>query len=602
MRILVDVYDATGVFRLGEGPLTTCQEAKAARKLDGAGTIALTFPATDRRARELLQNERRVRIPVEEETPQGEELRELGRGVIREKGVDVAEGGASLTWSGPDSLDALTRRSVRLNRQYANQTLAFIASDLIALVPGWSVVVEAQYASLLQSARFAGASVLKCLLRLAAERGLHLREHPTQPNTVELGEFGAVSSLVITNIENLTREAHAQRDLIFIDHIKEGESTREVINRVFPLGAGEGQAALTLRDSTRDGTYEIHSLLDADGSTVYYLEDQESMDRYGVIEKPVTFKQIGPISNSGSAKVLAANALYDAAVAFLRRASQSQKTYKVSGVKCQQRLNAGDKVRIVYKGEVFADGVAVDVLDVDDLFWVLEVTERVADGGQSFDLAVSLVDRVAKDAVGAIIEGLEAIEVRNLTIATFPMFYTDTWTDTVECHIGNTGRDANFVFRPQTLLTDITKVLLVFRTFPLSTPVGVSALFGSVGTSTDYYYNISDSDQYPRGLRLFINDVEVSEQFGGPWNPTLIEPFGTPSVNAQIDQSLDITEIVRAGGLGQEYLFRFRATFDPFGPGNRVPGYGAGGGVGSSGFVQCGVRVLGAAQAILPEV
>lgn len=602
MRLLVDVYAADGTTRLGEGPLAHCLNAIAKRALDGAGSFTLNFSATDGQARELLQAERRVILRSDEWTAQGEELRELARGVVRQRQVVVNETDATFTVDGPDALDALTRRTVRLNRAYTNQTLSAIATDLIGLVPGWSVVFEGESGAVLVSARFAGTTVLKCLLRLAEENGLHLREHATAQNTVEIGVFGTQTTITLSNSESVTRDVHSNRDLILIDRLTEGETSREVVNRIIPLGAGEGQAALTLRDSTRTSPYTIQSVTETDGSVVKYLDDEVSQDDYEVIEKVVTFKEIAPVANTAATRVAAANALYDAAAEWLRRNSRLQTTYKVSGVKAQQRVQVGDQIRIIYKGEVFRDNLVVDTLEVDAWFWILEVGERVADSGATIDLTVSIVDRMPKTAKELIVGQLEAIDVRNVAIQTFPVYYPDTWADYVECLIADTGRDANFVFRPMDLMTDHTKVLLEFHSFPLYTFVQVNTQFQTAGTGFDYAFNISESDQHPKGLRLFINDVEYTSAKGGPWNPLGTPP--DPAPNLEIDESIDITDIIRAGGLDQEYRIRFRATFDPFGDSNRVPGYTSPtlAGVGSSGVIQCSVRVLGTAQAILPEI
>lgn len=601
-RLLVDVYEADGQTRVGRGPLRMCTEASVKRKLDGAGTLTLNFPATDDQARTHLTNERLARVFFDEEVQGEYVLRELGRCVIRDRDVDVSESGAGFVAKGPDSMDALTRRTVRLQRKYSNQTMSTIASDLIALVPGWSVTFEdAATGALLQSARYAGATILKALLRLVEERGLHLREDGTNANRIEIGAFGQSSGVTVTNISSITREAHENDDVVFISTIHEGESSQELYNRVYPLGAGEGQAALTLRYSTRSSPYAIQSVVESDGSTTYSIEDSDSQDDFGIVETVVTFKEVGPVSNSENAKVFASNALYDAATAWMQRRLAPQRTYKVKGVKPRTSLQPGDKIRLVYKGQVWRDNVAVDVLDVDAHFWLLSLTERVNDSGLALDLEVSAIDKPLKKIADLVAEKLEAVDVRNLAIATFPTFYTDTFYDYIECLIGDTGRNANFVFRPAKMLTEVSSIKLAVRSYPLYTFVQVNSQFQAAGTNFDYAFNISESDQHPRGLRIFINDVEYTSALGGPWNPLGTPP--DPAPNEQIDVELDITEIVQDTGLDEEFRIMFRATFDPFGPGNRVPGYTSPnlGGVGSSGVLQCSVRVLGVAQAIIPE-
>ncbi|NUQ06727.1 MAG: hypothetical protein HUU31_22770, partial [Anaerolineae bacterium] len=60
MRVWADVYSAAGS-RLGGGPVAL-KTAGVTRVLDGVGTIRLSAPGTDARARALLVNENHVRI------------------------------------------------------------------------------------------------------------------------------------------------------------------------------------------------------------------------------------------------------------------------------------------------------------------------------------------------------------------------------------------------------------------------------------------------------------------------------------------------------------------------------------------------------------
>lgn len=604
MRILVDVF--SGNARLGGGPLMGALQVTVKRALDGAGSVTLNFAASDGDARNLLQNERQVRLRVEEEDYGGSlQLRELARGVVRTRNVTATESEFAFVADGPDDLDALTRRSVRLNRQYGTTTapvaLSAIAADLIGLVPEWSVVFEAGVGDTLQVARFAGVTVLKALLRLVEELGLHLRPFAGAPNVVEIGAFGSQTRVMVTNVESLTREAHSNRSIILVDKMEEGESSHDVRNRIFPIGAGEGQAALTLRDSTRITPYTIKSLLESDGATVYYLEDAASIAQYGVIEKAnLTFKEIAPIANSATAKRLAANALYDAAAAWLKRNSVAQKTYKVNGVKLRERLNPGDKIRVAYKGQVWRDNTPVNVLDVDDWFWLLSVAETVSDSGVTASLEIGVIDRIVKDDVGALVEAVEKTEVRNVAIATFPVAFPTVSYDTIKAaelpppfDYGpgfNRGKRARMDLRINAFITDVTRVELRFVTFPLHLPARTYA--PAPGTYW-MFWDVITSPNYPSGISLRINDVDVTAALGGPWNSGL---------NQVADVVVDISPYIvnAAGGLYQNHKIELEcasntgedrlASPDPSVPTGEI----------SEGYVLMTATVLGVAQAILP--
>lgn len=588
MRILIDVYNALGD-RVGDGPLLSCISATVKRSLDGAGSIKLEFPATDSRVLELLKNERRVRIFLEQDSG----LRELGRGVIRNVQISITERGTTLTADGVDSLDALARRSVLLNRSYTNQTIATIANSLVSLVPSWSAVVEPAVASQLQSARFDGTSVLKALIRIAEEKGLHLREG-TEQNTVELGKFGTQTNLVICNVGNITQQTQANDDIILIEKLSVVQDSKAVANWIIPIGAGEGAAALTLKNSNRTSPYTVGTMAGADGQTLYYLKDDASIAENDQIEKIVTFKSIAPIANSASAKLLAANALYDAAAAWLARNSQRQFTYSVSGVKLRQRIRVGDKIRLVYKGIIYRDNQPVIPLEVDDYFWVLSVTEKVSDSGVSIDLEISNVDKELEDAAQIVVGALEAIDVQNVAPQTFPYWSENTWTDLIQGNFSGAPpnyKEANFKLEIDSAVTDVVSVKMRFKTKPLYSLTLSDVLFGT--SQHYYYYALYESPHYPNDLRLFIDGVDRTSELGGPWNA------GTG--NLPVDATVDITDYIRnaSGGLYQDHSIVFK-------PGHKIgearvtTSYSPITQPVSHGVVEVNLRVLGVAQAIIP--
>ena len=121
MRLWADVFDTNDA---KIGTVVKLNSAAVTRALDGAGNVSVTFPATDEATFDLLQLERRIRIYVE----QDEQPRLLGKGVIRDLSLD--ETSTRATASGPDSLDALKRKSVLLGRSFDNQPISTIAASL----------------------------------------------------------------------------------------------------------------------------------------------------------------------------------------------------------------------------------------------------------------------------------------------------------------------------------------------------------------------------------------------------------------------------------------------------------------------------------------
>ena len=573
MRVWADVYDASGV--LVGGPISSLTSASVTRALDGAGSISLAIPAADEQAVTLLQNESRVRIYVEMD----EQVRELGRGVIRSLRANVQESDMTISASGPDSLDALTRRSVLLNRSYNNQSVSDIANDLASLA-GWTAEVE--FGTGNQTCRFDGSNVLKALLRVAEEKGLHLRESAT-PEAVEIGAFGDDSGVRCIAPHTISRELYGNDDVILIDSISQTTDSKDVCNWIVPVGAGEGAAALTLRYSNREGPYTINQVAGPDGQLLYYLSDSTSIASYGQSERIVTFKEIGPVANSSTAKQLAANALYDAAMAWLERQIVPLVTYKISGKKCRTTIRPGDMVRVVYTGVVETAGGEWTPIRVNELMWVMKVTESVGTDGMRLSLDVSTVDRREQDTAQAVVGALEAINVRNVSVQTFPYTFENVYYDPIAANYKN----AEFRFKVTDYVTDLISVKINFRTHPLWTPATYFAL-----TPPEFNWEVRVSSNYPSGVSLLIDGVDVSADYGGPWL--------TADENQQLDVEADITQLIldAAGGLYAEHTIALSCTsrygavevYSPLRSNNSA----------STGMVEMAIYALGTARAVVP--
>lgn len=414
-----DVYDAQGQ-RVGAGPLWSLTNATISRALDGAGSVTASAPGTEARAIDLISNERRIKIyglqpgPVESMTS----IRQIGTGIMRQVKVRGSSSGWTLDADGPDSLDELKRKSVLLSRIYSNMTVGQIASDLAALA-GWTVTTDAAYASKSLQARFDGVSVLRALQNLAEGQGIHLREGTTD-RTLELGPFGQSSGLRLVNAAYAPVEIAGNDDIFLIENISVERSSEQMVNWLIPIGGGEGESAITLEHCTRTGPYPVIPVT-VGTKTLYAIADAASIALYGQIEKVGTFKDINAISNSDADLEAAANALYDAAVAWLKRNCNRIDSYRVSVRKVRKTLRPGDLVRLTFKGFIEnADGVIVNYLNVDADLWVIKATERLTLEGIGLDLELSSVDQAMQDAAAVVIGAIESIQMQQLRVQPYP--------------------------------------------------------------------------------------------------------------------------------------------------------------------------------------
>lgn len=537
-EIWADVYDSVGINRLTDGPILTVGTISTQNKLDAGGSIRFTFPATDRRALNMCQNENQVRLFVKEMGV----VRELGRGPIRRQ---VYNGESkTITVSGGDKLDMLKRYTVGRFRSYENTQISQIAADLVSDVPGWSLLAESETLGL-QDVRLNGASVLKALLRITKEKGLHIRAG-INPNTVEIGAFGSQINLVAANIAGFRRELLGNRELMIIDRPTMETSTESLITRIFPLGGGEGTAAITLERSTRTGPYSIGSVLRG-GRTEYYLQDDEAVARYGVFEAYRTYKQITPISNSDAGAIAAANAVYDAGAADLAQSALEVKSYRFSAKKPGTLVRPGDMIKVEYTGQVYRDNMLTEPLKIDDWFHVISITETVNPSGATVELTVSNIDRQIETGKKRVADAIENLEVGNVAVKTFPTAFIYGRTEM----IAGANRDAVFRFSVNSFFTKVGAVILLVDTYPLTAPT--------------YYYNtapaaltwnVTQGYNYPSDISIWIDGIDRTAELGPSgqrWNQN--------GLNTQLSFSLDISPYVldAPGGLYQTHEIRFKS-------------------------------------------
>lgn len=566
MRVWAELYDTSGN-KLNGGTITAIKSASVSDQLDSAGSWKLEL-ALDERALTLLAVDTEIRIYVQQ--VEDEPGQEWTRGLIRDRQLADSEGGIRLSIGGPDMLDELTEITTGIGRSYTNQLLSAIAASLVGLVSGWSVTVDATGGQL-QTARFDGVHVLAAIGRVAKEAGIHYRRG-SAAQTLEMGAFGTLATTARgelmraikppseMNYELLNNEA-----VILIDQITQTSTSNDVVNWCIPIGAGEGSAALTLKDTTfaiynANGTlwragatsrYPIYRRVNGNGIAEFYIDARASAsDR--VRQAMPTFKEIGAVSNSTAAKQLAANMLALAAMAYLDRQRVVLATYKLSAKHVKVDIRPGDKLFVTYAGRIeIADETRssqprLTYLDVNEPLWVLKTTKKIAADSIDYDFEVATVDRYALDSSRIIVSMMEALNVKNVTVQTTVAPYNYVYTDTLGWNA--IPKPARFYLDFADEVLDVLKVTISFKTFPLDATTVVADL-----TPFQYNWALKESYNYPSDVTLWINGVDVSADFGGPWN--------AGGTNAALDiTDLDISTYIESagGGFQQTHLVELK--------------------------------------------
>lgn len=539
-RMWAEVYSPLGVFL---GQVNDIIDADNTKFLDGVGSFNLTLTGTIEEDFTLLVAGNRVLIYIQEFT----DSRLFGGGIVRSVKVSDGSGGGRLVVSGPDFLDELTRKSVLLGLSFNNNPVDDVITALISLVPGWTATSLESLGNM--SGRYDGASVLNALIRTVQENGIHFRQGDTNTD-LEYGAFGNPNGLILRNPPgSVTEEIDDNDDILFVTQIQEDSDADKIVDWIIPLGAGEGSAGWTLKYSTRTTPYPIQTMVGPDGGTIYYLSVANSPAEAS--QRVVTFKEIGPIANSDSAKILASNALYDAAVAWLDRNSVPLVTYSVACTKNRVNVRPGDMIRLTYKGKVRTSNKKwFNRIDVDQDFWIMKVTEKATSGGTSLQLTINSVDRFKQDTTQMIVGALESVNATKLSVQTFPCRYRDSSRGYVQADsFGPSGLNylkAKFSILIDDTITDIIQAKIRFQTENLFTPLGLTA---SLTWDGAMYAIVQKTDWFPNQLHMYVNGVDVSATYGGPWGD------GTVAV----DITCDISDLLinAVGGMYQDHLIEF---------------------------------------------
>jgi hypothetical protein len=560
MRIWAIVYDSDG---LKVAQIDRLISANTSSRLDEAGTFDLQCALDADVINYLISgNEVALFAQEDEETP----LQWTRGKIVKPRNQETADN-VSISRAGRDQLNELNFRTVGLGRSYSAQTVETIIDDLVELVPSWSADVDTAVAALLKTGRYDGSKVLRAISQSCKQWGLHFRLG-TDSRTLEVGAFGVAATTdsgdaiwAVQVPSSIEPRLYSRDDLLFIDTISVTEDSDPILNWAIPMGAGEGTAATTLKDTSyeilnsdntvyRAGSstpYPIYRRVNDFGIAEYYVDASDGDEQH---QDTLSFKNIGPIANSSTAKILASNALANATFATLTRTREALTSYTLSVRKMRVNVRPGDLIYVQYKGMVSTPSGRLTYIDVDEYLWVMSVQHSASESGFTHTLQVSTIDRHVMDETDILIEVLDRTETRNVSIQTFPNTFTYVYTDTIGWNGGN--KTASFRLKFKDYVTDIISVRLSFRTFPLDATTSVADL-----SPFEYFWTLQQSYNYPSDITVEINGIDRSVALGAPsgaWN------FG--GTNAALDVAdLDITEYIvdAIGGMFQTHSIEFNA-------------------------------------------
>ena len=417
MSVWIRIFNPTYTVELGDGPVRL-ESVTLNRKLDEIGDCSITLSGIDIRAISLIEPRRVIEIWHQE---LGFAKRRVGTFVVEGEADSDAD---AKTWtvSGRSTAVALADKLVLSGPGaiYQEETFGTVANDLCALA-GWTANVDDAVINQLISVPFTDDKVLRALQTLSEIKGVHLRESKTIAKQIDIGAFGTnEDNIYIKRIEGDNGEIHRQSTSpLLIERATISRESSDIWNWAKVFAGGDGDAALDI--SLAMPTRSFIDSIFINGRTHYFIKDNASIARYGQIEKRVDVQRIIPVANTDDALIAAAEAAADAAKATLDRHAEPQTVISLSLRNVRTTVSPGDKVHLTYKGVMNKNGIPYKYRDIDDDFWVMQVTEQITASGITLVLEVSNIDRYQTNAAGIIVGMMDDIQVQKVDVKPYPI-------------------------------------------------------------------------------------------------------------------------------------------------------------------------------------
>lgn len=598
---------------LGDGPLRNIYSVQWNRQLDSIPTLTFVVFANDPKT-SIIGNPD-IATPALRFDVYHEIDGYLGRYYLADVDTDDSDGKAIMIVNCQSELQALQDLVSGFAREYSNTAIEDIIEDLLDTA-SWTL--DTVVTGFNANVTYQGQNLFEAISELLKRWNLHFRLSSTTASELEIGVFGTLQTDVrLTNLRG--QDGDNDPSIGVVKSLSKKVVYKGIYNRIVAVGAGTGAGMLTLLDNEVGDTYTVANRTRANGQEEFYIEDSASITAYGLHEVVVIFDQIRPIANTATAKTQAQSELLANAEQFLLLHKDPRIVYSnVEVYGLQTDIVPGDKVNLRYV-ETDTDGNAY--LSVDSDVWVLgHVKQRSATGQNQSQLTLATLDRKEPTDTDIIAGMAKAVRSDRLWIKPTAFRQSYTYYDTIQASDGSFAqKDATFLLRIDETVTDITRVLIRWRTFPLTSlqnSIGSTAHvtglisagapganhthFGSVAGNGQYFQVTIDND-YPRYVDMLLNSTDINNSANvdyvsggnGQWN--------SAGQNSALDVTMDITDAIlaEAGGLYQDFELILQAGHvagDAALPGSSVTPIN--GVEVSHGIVEMTIVVQGVAQAI----
>lgn len=397
----VDVYNAAGSTKLGQGPLTAVKSWANMSRMDKAGEFSFSVLASDPGVSVLAKKCIVKCYALESSGPVY-----VGSGIVdRIETVIEEDGSISYAVNGDDLCRELNYRTVKfliLASGGLAITHAAALTAIAAFAPaGWTFTADPTPPTDSIYYEFAGESVLAALTQLAEHTGTHFylsgdRAITFRSTFVDSG----IRAIEVPFMPDVTETSTA-----YIEHVKVAEDTFDLITRIYPYGDGTGSTALAMTNTTRAAPAGYTLSV---GSN--YIQNDTQLALYGTIERVVQYKDIKELGVTLNDQQSAANILFDAGLTTLQIQSQTARFYELSLGYSPTLLTPTQTIRCILRR--IADGAVI--ISLDDVLSIIEVKSEIAQDKslRTTGLTVSTVQRYIDQETNPIVELIRSSQLR----------------------------------------------------------------------------------------------------------------------------------------------------------------------------------------------
>lgn len=313
----------------------------------------------------------------------------LYQGIVEERQYQIDAGGnAFLALKGSFRTYQLVRRSVLRNLEF-NGSLAALTNTLVGtlLDPDGPIVPASAVAHV--AGTYTDLSRYEAWIK-GATLGRHAVRETWDNDRPELVRFDGPPDSGLTFRLLAEGEERYQHDsgvtgvaLIAGTPLIRFDGSR-LVNRIIAKGvdtvedpddpSGTITDVLTLQHATFNSPYTVKAGVNPDATFFYYIEDEESIERYGLTELVLTFSEVKNPNDDATSRSRAANVLYMKAVNELinRRSEKVEVAFQPIANGSRLWALPGDSAMVEYHGEVETEGGPAVWLDMSKRMLITE--------------------------------------------------------------------------------------------------------------------------------------------------------------------------------------------------------------------------------------